>query len=84
MALRLYITLFMTIIFLVIAFVFGSQNHHLVALNYLVARSEISVAQAVSLFTGLGIIIGVLVTLLWQFSRVIKQKKKSVSNKVQS
>ena len=61
---------------LAIAFIFGSQNPQTLTLNYMIARTDLSVAQAVSLFTVLGIIIGILVTLMWRISRVIKSKKK--------
>ncbi len=74
--LRFYITLILVIILVAIAFVFGSQNHQTVTLNYLIARSEMSVADAVSIFTSLGFIIGVLVTMLWSFFRRLKTKKK--------
>jgi putative membrane protein len=51
---RLYITLFFIIVLLAIAFIFGSQNEQLLMLNYLVARTEMTVAAATSLFTGIG------------------------------
>tara|TARA_B110000091_G_C13518943_1_gene351620 strand:+ start:377 stop:622 length:246 start_codon:yes stop_codon:yes gene_type:complete len=62
-----------------IAFIFGSQNPQTITLNYMIARTELSVAQAVSLFTVLGIVIGILVTLMWRISRVIKSKRKLAS-----
>jgi len=63
---------------LVIAFVFGSQNEQLLTLNYLIARTEMTIAAAVSLFTGLGFILGLLVTLLW---RLIRKGKKVLAKK---
>ena len=59
-----------------LAFVFGSQNNQLITLNYLIARTEITVAAAVSIFTGLGFFLGVLVTLLWL---VIRRSKKALT-----
>lgn len=58
-----------------IAFIFGSQNHHTMTLNYLIAKTEISVAQAVSIFTLLGIAIGIAVTIMWRITRSFKSKK---------
>jgi|TARA_B110000914_G_C15303524_1_gene372208 putative membrane protein len=67
--------LLIVLFLLTIAFIFGSQNPQTFTLNYLVARTELSVAQAVSFFTVLGIVIGILVTLMWRVSRSIKSKK---------
>ncbi|MEI6895218.1 MAG: lipopolysaccharide assembly protein LapA domain-containing protein [Colwellia sp.] len=78
---RLYITLFFILILLAIAFIFGSQNDQLITLNYLVARTDITVAAAVSLFTGLGFMLGLLVTILWRIIR--KSKKALAKNKFQ-
>ena len=75
---RLYITLFLIFCLVVIAFVFGSQNEQLLTLNYLIARTQMTVAAAVSLFTGLGFILGLLVTLLW---RLIRKSKKVLAKK---
>ena len=73
---RLYITLFFILILLAIAFVFGSQNEQLITLNYLVARTEMSVAAAMSLFTGLGFSLGLLITILW---RIVRKSKKALA-----
>jgi putative membrane protein len=73
---RLYLTLFLIFCLLVVAFIFGSQNEQLLTLNYLIARTQMTVAAAVSLFTGLGFILGLLVTLLW---RLIRKGKKALS-----
>ena len=59
-----------------IAFVFGSQNEQMISLNYLIARVELSIAAAVSLFTLIGISIGILVTILW---RLIRKGKKALA-----
>lgn len=71
---RIYFTLFLVLILLAIAFVFGSQNEQMITLSYLVARVELSIAAAVSLFTSIGFILGLLVTLLW---RLVRTSKKS-------
>ncbi len=70
---RLYITLFFILVLLVLAFIFGSQNDQVFTLNYLIARTEMTVAAAVSLFTGLGFLLGLFVTILW---RIIRKGKK--------
>ena len=73
---RLYITLLFIIVLLSIAFIFGSQNDQLLMLNYLVARTEMTVAAAMSLFTGIGFVLGLLVTILW---RLIRKGKKALA-----
>lgn len=78
---RLYLTLFFILVLLAVAFIFGSQNDQLLTLNYLVARTEITVAAAVSLFTGLGFLLGILVTILWRVVR--KSKIILTKNKLQ-
>lgn len=75
---RLYITLFSILLLVAIAFIFGSQNEQLVTLNYLVARTEMTVAAAMSLFTGLGFVLGLLVTILW---RIVRKSKKALARK---
>lgn len=71
---RFYFSLFMLLFLLAIAFIFGSQNDQMITLNYLIARTEISVAMAVSLFTVIGIFIGIFIVLMWKFSRAVKKK----------
>ncbi|GAW96772.1 MULTISPECIES: lipopolysaccharide assembly protein LapA domain-containing protein [Colwellia] len=78
---RLYTTLFFILVLLTVAFIFGSQNEQLLTLNYLIARTELTVAAAVSLFTGLGFFLGLLVTILWRIVR--KSKKAFAKNKSQ-
>lgn len=73
---RLYITIFFILILLAIAFIFGSQNDQSFTLNYLIARTEMTVAAAVSLFTGLGFLLGLLVTILW---RIVRKSKKALA-----
>lgn len=78
---RLYITLFFILFLLAVAFIFGSQNDQLLTLNYLIARTEMTVAAAISLFTGIGFVLGLLVTILWRIVR--KSKKAFAKNKSQ-
>ena len=78
---KLYLTLFFILFLLAIAFIFGSQNEQLFTLNFLIARTEMTVAAAVSLFTGLGFLLGLLVTILWRIIR--KSKKALAKNKSQ-
>jgi len=78
MKVRLYITLFFILVLLAIAFIFGSQNEQLFTLNFLIARTEMTVAAAVSLFTGLGFLLGLLVTILW---RIVRKGKKVLAKK---
>ncbi|MEW6993705.1 lipopolysaccharide assembly protein LapA domain-containing protein [Colwelliaceae bacterium MEBiC 14330] len=73
---RLYITLFFILVLLAVAFIFGSQNEQSFTLNYLIAKTEMTVAAAVSLFTGLGFLIGLLVTVLW---RIVRKSKKALA-----
>ncbi|MDG1752777.1 MAG: DUF1049 domain-containing protein [Thalassotalea sp.] len=71
---KIYITLIFMIALLVIAFIFGSQNNQMLTLNYMIARTELSVAEAVSLFTIIGFFLGLSFALLWKFVRMIKPK----------
>lgn len=73
---RFYFTLLLVLILLAIAFVFGSQNEEVISLNYLIARVELSIATAVSLFTAMGFVLGLLATILW---RLIRKGKKSLA-----
>jgi len=73
---RIYFTFILVLILLAIAFVFGSQNEQVISLSYLVAKVELSIAAAVSLFTTIGFILGLLATLLW---RLIRKGKKSLA-----
>jgi len=78
MKVRLYITLFFIFVLLAVAFIFGSQNEQLFTLNFMIARTEMTVAAAVSLFTGLGFVLGLLVTILW---RIVRKGKKVLAKK---
>jgi putative membrane protein len=73
---RIIITVFVFLILLAIAFIFGSQNEQTLTLNYLIARAELSVAAAVSLFTTLGFLLGLIFSLLLKFLRMIKPKNQ--------
>ena len=75
---RLYLTLLLIFTLLIVAFIFGSQNEQILTLNYLIAQTQMTVAAAVSIFTALGFIIGILVTILW---RLIRRSKKILANK---
>jgi len=73
---RIYLTIFLVLTLLIIAFIFGSQNGQIISLNYLVAKVDLSIAAAVSLFTAIGFLLGLLSTLLW---RLIRKGKKSLA-----
>jgi len=73
---RIYFTLLLILILLAIAFVFGSQNDQIISLNYLIARVELSIAAAVSLFTAIGFFLGLIATIIW---RLIRKGKKSLA-----
>ena len=76
---RLYITIIFFIIFLTIAFIFGSQNDQLLNLNYLIAKTQMPVATAVSIFTGIGFVLGLLFSLFWKFLTIVKKSKNQVA-----
>lgn len=80
---RIYITLFFLFILLAVAFIFGSQNHQHITLNYLIARTDMTIAMAVSLFTSIGFLLGLLTALLWKLTRMVKPKKKPANTKGQ-
>ena len=73
---RIYFTFFLVLTLLAIAFVFGSQNEQMISLNYLIAKVDLSIAAAVSLFTAIGFVLGLLATLLW---RMIRKGKKALA-----
>ena len=75
---RLYLTFFLIVCLLVIAFIFGSQNEQILTLNYFIARAQMTVAAVVSLFTALGFLLGVLVTIFW---RLIRKSKKVLTKR---
>ncbi|WP_169303061.1 lipopolysaccharide assembly protein LapA domain-containing protein [Thalassotalea mangrovi] len=71
---KLFISIVFLFILLAVAFVFGSQNEQLIELNYIIAKSEISVSQAVSLFTFIGFLIGFVISTLFSMARRLKRK----------
>ncbi|ASP49296.1 lipopolysaccharide assembly protein LapA domain-containing protein [Cognaticolwellia beringensis] len=73
---RLYITVILFLILLAIAFIFGSQNDQMLSLNYLIAKTNISVATAVGLFTAIGFVLGLLFVLFWKLVSMVKPNKK--------
>ncbi|MBA6289095.1 lipopolysaccharide assembly protein LapA domain-containing protein [Colwellia sp. MB3u-4] len=77
---RLYITVILFLILLAIAFVFGSQNDQVLTLNYLIAKTNLSVAAAVSLFTSIGFVLGLLFALFWKLLGMIKSSKNNQLN----
>lgn len=77
---RLYITVILFLILLAIAFVFGSQNDQVLTLNYLIAKTSLSVAAAVSLFTSIGFVLGLLFALFWKLLGMIKTTKNNQLN----
>jgi putative membrane protein len=77
---RLYITVILFLILLAIAFVFGSQNDQVLTLNYLIAKTNLSVAAAVSLFTSIGFVLGLLFALFWKLLGMIKATKNNQLN----
>jgi putative membrane protein len=74
--LRIYISVFLLIILLTIAFIFGSQNNQTFTLNYLIARADITVAAAVSIFTSIGFFLGLLSAFTFRLYRKLKTKSK--------
>ena len=75
---RLYITVILFLLLLAVAFIFGSQNDQVLTLNYLIAKTNLSVAAAVSLFTTIGFVLGLLFALFWKLLRMIKPTKNVV------
>ncbi len=73
---RLVTTLLILFALLVIAFAFGSQNNGMITLNYFIARTEMSIASAVSLFTFIGFLLGIFTTVLWRLLSRMKKRSK--------
>ncbi|WP_448213019.1 lipopolysaccharide assembly protein LapA domain-containing protein [Colwellia sp. MEBiC06753] len=53
---------------------FGSQNEQMITLNYLIAKKDLPVATAVSIFTMLGFVIGILFMLVIRLLKPLKRK----------
>ncbi|WP_093331686.1 lipopolysaccharide assembly protein LapA domain-containing protein [Thalassotalea agarivorans] len=68
-------------VLLLIAIVFGSQNDQIITLNYIIARADMPVAMAVSIFTSIGFVLGLLVALLWKFVRLVRRKRALADKK---
>ena len=62
------------VVLLLIAFAFGSQNDQLITLNYFIAKATIPVAMAVSIFTGIGFLLGLVFMLLIKILKPFKRK----------
>ena len=77
---RLYITVILFLVLLAIAFIFGSQNDQMLTLNYLIAKTNLSVATAVGLFTSIGFMLGLLFVLFWKLLGMMKPSKKDPLN----
>lgn len=75
---KLYLTGFLILFLVVLAFMFGSQNDQILSLNYFIAKIELTVAAAVSLFTLIGFIIGILFSVLWGILSKLKARKAQV------
>lgn len=59
---------------LMLAFIFGSQNEQVITLNYMIAKANMPVAMAVSLFTSLGFLLGILFMLVLKLVKPFKRK----------
>ncbi|WDE09624.1 DUF1049 domain-containing protein [Thalassomonas haliotis] len=74
---RIVLLSFFILILFAIAFIFATVNNQVVDLNYLIAVAKPTVAQMVSLFTGIGFFLGLLTALLWKFVSALGGKKSS-------
>lgn len=61
---------------LFVAFVFGSQNDHYITINYIIAKADIPVAVAVSVFCLIGFCLGLLTVALWKIVKPFKRDKQ--------
>lgn len=61
---------------LLVAIIFGSQNHQLITLNYLVAQTQITVANAVVIFTLIGFVLGFATCLLWRLMAKFRHQQQ--------
>ena len=75
---KLYLTGFLILFLVVLAFMFGSQNDQILSLNYFIAKIELTVAAAVSLFTLIGFVMGILFSMLWGLISKLKARKAQV------
>lgn len=76
---KFYLTLFIVLFLLLVAFMFGSQNDQVITVNYIIAKADIPVAMAVSIFTTLGFLLGLFTVLLMKLIKPFARKASSVS-----
>ncbi|REL29749.1 lipopolysaccharide assembly protein LapA domain-containing protein [Thalassotalea euphylliae] len=74
-SLKLYFTIFVLVVLLLVAFAFGSQNDQLITLNYFIAKATMPVAMAVSIFAGLGFLFGLVFMFLINLLKPLKRKQ---------
>ncbi|WP_181901466.1 LapA family protein [Thalassotalea euphylliae] len=72
---KLYFTIFVLVVLLLVAFAFGSQNDQLITLNYFIAKATMPVAMAVSIFAGLGFLFGLVFMFLINLLKPLKRKQ---------
>ncbi|WP_371189179.1 lipopolysaccharide assembly protein LapA domain-containing protein [Thalassotalea maritima] len=77
---KLYFSILLLFILLLVAFIFGTQNKQIVELNFLIARADITVAMAVSIFTAIGVAIGIMLALVFSLQRKLARRKKHRSS----
>ncbi|MCP3429851.1 lipopolysaccharide assembly protein LapA domain-containing protein, partial [Opacimonas viscosa] len=51
------------IVLLVLAVAVGSQNDAVISVNYLIAKTEMTIASLIAIAVGLGVVVGVLAVL---------------------
>ena len=73
--LRIYLLSLFILVLFVIAFIFASQNNQVVDFNYLIAQAQLTVAQMVSIFTGLGFCLGLFTAMLWKLLAALRTRK---------
>ncbi len=56
---------------------FGSQNDQLITINYIIAKTDMPVAMAVSIFTAIGFFLGLFTVLLLKLVKPFARKKAS-------
>lgn len=76
---KFYLTLFIVLFLLLVAFMFGSQNDQVITVNYIIAKADIPVAMAVSIFATLGFLLGLFTVLLVKLIKPFARKTSSES-----
>lgn len=56
---------------------FGSQNDQVITVNYIIAKADMPVAMAVSIFTTLGFVLGLFTVLLVKLVKPFSRKASS-------